>query len=1198
MSLSLLSMTLREPSALTDAVYGNFSAPRAHEFAVIRGSKVEILRYVDDEGDAGVAPLQVACAAETFSVVRRIVPFRLSGSTTDAIAMTNDSGNITLLVVQGDGGGELRLKQVCCLPFDKSGCRRGVPGQYLAADPQGRAILVGAVEKHRLIFNINRDDGQELTISPPVEAHSAETVTFDVAALDVGHENPVFAAIEVDFSAADADATGEALLSTEKQLCYYELDLGLNHVTRTWSAPIAQTANMLLAVPAGDDGPGGVLVVAENWVAYRHSSHDEVRSPLPRRDGLEGSCGTLIVAAAGHRQGDKSFFLLQSEHGDLYKVLLERDGAAVRDVRVEYFDTLPVCNAMAIARCGLLLCAHETADHAMYQFWDGGAGRAAPVACARAEDASLGDDAESAARVADTFSPNRYLRNLRLLDEQANLASLNTMALKQRAFVAGCGRGSTSRLCLLRHGLEVAELAASRLPEGAQSIFSVPASDYGATELLVVAFAQRSLVLRVGESVSETRDSGLDLGRRTLAASRLSDGAILQIHSAGLRLIKPGGALVEWADPGGRGVEAAACGRSQAVLALSGGSVLLFEVAPDGGGLRERGSASLGADAAAMDLPEGPRAEVCAAACVDGSVRLLSLAEGRLLNELGVKMLRERASSVCFARLGTEVRTEGPGARPTHLFLGLHTKGVEALPLEPLPGGAVALPDHSPHSRPLGEAFAPALCRAPLGARPAVLALGSAGAWLYRASAKDALAPLRSDPLSGPPLRAAAPLRGAACAEGVACVAADGSLRILCVPRLDESFHARSLPLRYAPRAVVDAEGDAVVVLEAESGAFGALGGTGGAGSSDQEPEEEEEEAAPPPPRLPSADGRWASCVRVVGVGGDAPETLCAVELAADEAALSGCALRFPERAGEQVVCVGIAKKLRMHPLSFEACLLRCYAVKGAGEALLHLHDTALEDLPLGMAALDGRLLCGVGPRLRLYGMGKKRLLRKCERGGFPRRLRSVSVAEGTIFCGADGEGFFALRHRAADNRFELLADEPVPRFVSAARALDHVTVAAGDKFGGVFVLRLPREKADGAAADGAAEELDCAAHFHAGAAVTAVHLGAVSAGGREAIVYARIDGGVGAMVPLNKGDAAFFSFLESSVRREVRVLGMRDHMAYRSYFVPVKGAVDGDLCAMFATLAADVQEAIAEGLGATPEEVVRRVEDMRASLL
>jgi len=62
----------------------------------------------------------------------------------------------------------------------------------------------------------------------------------------------------VDYADADQDPSGEAMENAIKQLVYYELDLGLNHVIRKWSQPIASTAFMLLQVPgerAG--GPGG-----------------------------------------------------------------------------------------------------------------------------------------------------------------------------------------------------------------------------------------------------------------------------------------------------------------------------------------------------------------------------------------------------------------------------------------------------------------------------------------------------------------------------------------------------------------------------------------------------------------------------------------------------------------------------------------------------------------------------------------------------------------------------------------------------------------------------------------------------------------------------------------------------------------------------------------------------------------------------
>lgn len=74
------------------------------------------------------------------------------------------------------------------------------------------------------------------------------------------------------------DPTGEAAAAAQKHLTYYELDLGLNHVVRKWSDPVDNGSNLLISVPGGGDGPGGVLVCADNFIIYKDQDHAEVRS--------------------------------------------------------------------------------------------------------------------------------------------------------------------------------------------------------------------------------------------------------------------------------------------------------------------------------------------------------------------------------------------------------------------------------------------------------------------------------------------------------------------------------------------------------------------------------------------------------------------------------------------------------------------------------------------------------------------------------------------------------------------------------------------------------------------------------------------------------------------------------------------------------------------------------------------------------
>lgn len=62
--------------------------------------------------------------------------------------------------------------------------------------------------------------------------------------------------------------------------------------------------------------------------------------------------------------------------------------------------------------------------------------------------------------------------------------------------------------------------------------------------------------------------------------------------------------------------------------------------------------------------------------------------------------------------------------------------------------------------------------------------------------------------------------------------------------------------------------------------------------------------------------------------------------------------------------------------------------------------------------------------------------------------------------------------------------------------------------------------------------------------------------------------GSIGAFYPFEtKEDVDFFIHLEMFLRQEHIPLGGRDHVSFRSSFVPVKATIDGDLCEEFARL-------------------------------
>ena len=94
----------------------------------------------------------------------------------------------------------------------------------------------------------------------------------------------MFACLEVDYEEADQDNTGQAASQTKQSLTFYELDLGLNHVVRKYSEPLDYFANMLIAVPGGNEGPSGVLICCENYIIYKNFGDQmDIKCPIPRR---------------------------------------------------------------------------------------------------------------------------------------------------------------------------------------------------------------------------------------------------------------------------------------------------------------------------------------------------------------------------------------------------------------------------------------------------------------------------------------------------------------------------------------------------------------------------------------------------------------------------------------------------------------------------------------------------------------------------------------------------------------------------------------------------------------------------------------------------------------------------------------------------------------------------------------------------
>ena len=90
----------------------------------------------------------------------------LTGGSRDYVVVGSDSGKIVIVEYSADKG---CFERVHAEVYGKTGCRRIVPGQFVATDPRGRAVMIGAIEKQKLVYILNRDTAARLTISSPLE---------------------------------------------------------------------------------------------------------------------------------------------------------------------------------------------------------------------------------------------------------------------------------------------------------------------------------------------------------------------------------------------------------------------------------------------------------------------------------------------------------------------------------------------------------------------------------------------------------------------------------------------------------------------------------------------------------------------------------------------------------------------------------------------------------------------------------------------------------------------------------------------------------------------------------------------------------------------------------------------------------------------------------------------------------------------
>ena len=768
-----------------------------------------------------------------------------------------------------------------------------------------------------------------------------------------------------------------------------------------------------------------------------------------------------------------------------------------------------------------------------------------------------------------------------------------------------CGSGARSTFRILKHGLETTEIVSSELPGVPSAVWTTKLTSGDEFDAyIILSFNNGTLVLSIGETVEEVTDTGFLSSAPTLAVQQLGDDALLQVHPKGIRHIRADRRVNEWPAPQHRSIVAASTNSRQAVVALSSGEIVYFEMDSDGQLAEYEEKKEMTGTVTCLSLGEVPegrlRSSFLAVGCDDSTVRILSLDPDSTLESKSVQALTSAPSALCIMSMpdsASETSAAAAAAATLYLHIGLYSGVYLRTVLDTVTGELTDTRTRFLGPKPVK--ISPVIVQG----HPAVLALSSRP-WL---GYNDTRGQYMLTPLTYPALEWGWTFSSEQCPEGMVGIQGQ-NLRIFAVERLTENLQQEIIPLAYTPRRFVKhPDQPFFYTVESDPNTLSLATKAGLVAKENGRAQNGDRAATHDLPAedfgYSRGDGHWASCISVVDPLNK--EITQRIEMTENEAALSIAIVSFTSQDDQTFLVVGTGKNVGLVPATSQCGYIHIYRFLDDGKKLEFVHKTKTDDPPRALLGFQGRLLAGMGRLLKIYDLGMRQLLRKAQADAAANLIVGLQTQGSRIVVSDVQESVTYAVYKYQDNKIIAFADDMIPRWTTATTMLDYETVAGGDKFGNFWIVRCPKKASDESDEDpagghllhersylqGTPNRLDLMAHFFTQDIPTSIQRAQLVAGGRETIVWSGLQGTVGLMVPfVSKEDVDFFQTLEQHLRTDDPPLAGRDHLIFRGYYVPVKGVVDGDLCERFSLLPRDRKQTIANELDRSVRDVERKI--------
>lgn len=1141
------------------------------------------------------------CSFPIFATIRSMGKLSLESSYSHLV-LVSDSGNLTIgrFVRHESQAYAIKFQTLFNEPFSRSGIRRLSPQAHLEIDLHGRCILLSAMERNKLCY-LTESKNDQLQISSPLEANRANFVTMQTAVCDVGFDNPCFASLEID------------TVDKSRHLVFYILDLGLNHIIKKTEFTLSGDLNFIIPVPnlesynirtrnspiqnrsakeeeeeegGGDDAADDeinpfVILGFDDYISLRDlRGFYNLKVKIPKR---KGSTSTYIITGTLHKLKKEFFILLQSNHGDLYKVRVLGNDEDNNNplLTITYFDTLPLAESLHILKNGFMFANMETGNNVLYQF------------------ESLGND-DDFATINTSQEPERdlilkvndTLENLSIADQQSNLNPILSNQIVETTPLTMLTQ-TKSNTGIVTTGVGFETLISSPLPSSPDGIWTIRFPQDQEHKLLFLSFPKSTMILKIADGTVEELDTEENpfqmKNDKTIFTGSMGNKSIIQVCENGMvqvtmeRFLDAEGnerlkftTKLNWYPPAGIKIVKATCTTTQLVVALSNNEIAYFETDNTNGtdSLNEfQDRIEIDDKITAISLSQGHRSDFLIIATRDSSVKLLSLRKSdqeNFLETISMQALVSPANSVLLVETaealhlhvglvdGVYVRSKV--ARHDGQLLDVRTKYLGSKPVD-----ISIIPDVDPridereedNDEDEEDELEEEMKKSKI---PAVI-LHCNKTWIsYELDSLMFIRPLLLSGIQGLK-KASGFVTDEMRFNGCCSVSSSGALVIGKIKNLntkEQWFQRRDIQTKDVKRGGDDADRN-----EDDS--------SDGDNDDDDDDDDNDDDGTKKEHGVSANNFIGKKIVQdfedkklFYVVENSLENDSCRISVTKSHQSYRNDYTRDHYQVLEQCRCLHAAitrfgQSDKYFIISTDTGTLKTFKLRitktngTRSFSLDFINVTDIGDKVYSMTSFGDKLLVPVNNALVLYGLGKKQLLKKSITMTPPSITKITALVQWDnerIATGDIQESVTFFQFDKSSNRFFALADDIVKRHVTTLQFLDRSTVIGGDKFGNCWVLRIPQEHErfiteefsffmsryhkppSGTLNPNIMEcpfKLNLMNHFYLNDIPMSFHLvEMVQMSDRAAILYTGLQGTIGCLLPLvTKKEVDFFQSLE-----------------------------------------------------------------------